>query len=373
VNQITRYLLRQLTITMLAVTVCLTFVVWLTQSLRFVDLIVNQGLDIGRFLSLVMLLMPRFLVIVLPIATFAAILFIYGKAALDSEMVALRAAGVSPVALGRPALLLALFVMAVMYFINVYGLPAAYRHFKDLQFEIRNDFTAILFKEGVFNTITDGVVIYVRARNPDGELFGIFINDQRDPALSVTITAERAVIAESDEGPRAVLINGTRQERTPGAGGGVATLSFDQYTMPLEMIAPPSESRYREPAERYLHELFSPTDGEYDDQARLRFLAEAHWRLAGPLHALMLSVIAIAVMLSGDFNRRGLAKRIGLAVALAGAAEALTFAVLSLAQRFAAFAPLIYILAIAPAPVVALAMGWPRRLGLRRLRPSMVG
>ncbi len=102
-KSISRYLLAQLVVVTLAVTVVLTAVVWLIRSLRFIDLIVNRGLPVDTFFWLMILLLPSFMAVVLPIATFCAVLFVYNKLTMDSEMVAMRAAGLSqiPVCVAR--------------------------------------------------------------------------------------------------------------------------------------------------------------------------------------------------------------------------------------------------------------------------------
>src|SRR3546814_5191353 len=84
---ISRYILGQLAMATVFVTVALTFAIWLTQSLRLIDYIVNRGLPASTFLTFVGLLLPSFLGVVLPVATFVAILFVYHKLAMDSEMV----------------------------------------------------------------------------------------------------------------------------------------------------------------------------------------------------------------------------------------------------------------------------------------------
>ena len=61
---------------MLFVTAALSAAVWLAQSLRLVDLIVNRGLSIDVFLYLALLILPRFLDIVLPIGVFIAVLYV---------------------------------------------------------------------------------------------------------------------------------------------------------------------------------------------------------------------------------------------------------------------------------------------------------
>src|SRR3546814_18155328 len=84
---ISRYIWGQLAMTTVFVTVALTFAIWLTQSLRLIDYIVNRGLPASTFLTFVGLLLPSFLGVVLPVATFVAILFVSHKLALERELV----------------------------------------------------------------------------------------------------------------------------------------------------------------------------------------------------------------------------------------------------------------------------------------------
>ena len=90
-----RYILRQCFSMMIFVTAALSAAVWLAQSLRLVDLIVNRGLAIEVFLYLALLILPRFLDIVLPIGAFIAVLFVFNRLISESELVVMRAAGLS--------------------------------------------------------------------------------------------------------------------------------------------------------------------------------------------------------------------------------------------------------------------------------------
>ena len=94
-NGFTRYVFRQLFVGMILVTAGLTCIIWLSQSLRFVELIVNRGVGVGTFVYLTMLMLPNFLTVILPIALFCVIVFIYAKMITDRELVVMRAAGVS--------------------------------------------------------------------------------------------------------------------------------------------------------------------------------------------------------------------------------------------------------------------------------------
>src|SRR5437870_11503477 len=113
-KRLDRYILRQCFGVMIFVTAALSAAIWLAQSLRLVDLIVNRGLSIEVFLYLALLILPRFLDIVLPIGAFIAVLFIFNRLTSESELVVMRAAGLGPLALARPVFILAAIGFAML-------------------------------------------------------------------------------------------------------------------------------------------------------------------------------------------------------------------------------------------------------------------
>src|SRR5271169_3072727 len=151
-KRLDRYILRQCFGVMIFVTAALSAAVWLAQSLRLIDLIVNRGLSIEVFLYLAALILPRFLDIVLPIGIFIAVLFTFSRMTTESELVVMRAAGLSPAALAKPVLILAAIAFVFLMSLSAYILPVADRAFRDLQFEIRNRFISSLIQEGTFTT-----------------------------------------------------------------------------------------------------------------------------------------------------------------------------------------------------------------------------
>ena len=197
-NRITRYILRQLSLSTALVVVTLTAAIWLTQSLRFVDWIVNRGLPLSTFVYIAMLVLPSFLVVILPIALFAAVLFTYNKLQSDSEIIVLRAVGVGPVQLMTPALMVGVVVTLLAYALNLYLLPLSYRGFKDLQYQIRNNYSAVLLQEGVFTTIDQGLTMFVREQGRRGELFGILVHDSRLETKPVTMVVPFGAGGSSD-------------------------------------------------------------------------------------------------------------------------------------------------------------------------------
>ena len=341
-REVTRYVLWRLVEATLFVTLALAGVVWLSQSLKHVDLIVNRGISFFTFLNLTLLLLPSFLAILLPFALFIAVVHTYHRLTMDSEIIVLRAAGLSPLALAKPALILAGIIVVISYGITLYLQPAGVREFKDLQFTFRGDYSRVLLQEGVFNTLGDGLTVYIRARQPNGVVQGILVHDNRDPAAPVTLMAESGFLVRTPKGPRLSLINGNRQE-FDAVRRKLGLLYFDRHNIDLTSLIGEQGVRWREPRERYLHELFGPPRDANDRAYVAELRAEGHHRLVLPLFSIVLALLAVAALLGGEFSRRGQTGRLFLAAGLAIPFACLAFGFPLALVKLPLLAPLLYL------------------------------
>ena len=364
-----RYILRQSFSIMVFLTAALSAAVWLAQSLRLVDLIVNRGLSAELFLYLALLILPRLLDIVLPIGAFIAVLFVFNRLTSESELVVMRGAGIGPFALARPVFILAGIGCAVLLSLSVYFLPASNRTFKDLQFEIRNRFVSALLQEGTFTTISSKLTIYIAGRDERGQVTGLLINDSRDPRQPVTIMAERGAFADDEQISRIVMVNGSRQS-FDRASGRLSVLTFDRYTLDLNLLRDAPGVRFREAQERFLGELFWPPP-QLEPMLRRGFIVEAHQRLLVPLSIFSFVLIPLACLLPGELNRRGQLRRVLLAVGIAFLFQAVDLGAKNLAGRDTDLIPLLYVVDLSPLVlgIAILRFGLPR-LRMRRAAPA---
>ncbi len=305
-----KYITRHLIHSTLLIAFSLTSIVWLTQALRFIDFIVNQGVSITIFLTLTTLLIPSLLLMILPPAFFCAVLFVYNRLMLDSELVVMQAAGLSRWRLALPALQVAALVALVGYVIAFYLQPVSYAKFRDMQVFLRNNYVSILLQEGVFSSPVDGLTVFIRERDKNNILHGILVHDNRQTDQSVTMMAEEGSLVETPQGPRFLLHRGNRQEINRSK---LSFLNFDSYTLDISLYDQSMKSRNPDPQELYITQLFT-YDEALSPADNLKRLAEGHQRLLWPAYSISLALVALAVMLSGQFNRRGQWQRIGVAV-----------------------------------------------------------
>ena len=372
-----RYLFRQLALALLAVTVGLAALVWLTQSLRFIELVLDRGLSLAVFFELTSLLLPSFFSVILPITTFIVMLFVHLRLAGDRELVVMRAAGLSNWQIARPALALGLLVVAVMALLNFWLVPLSHTTFRQWQFEIRNQLVGVLVQEGVFSTVGSDLTVYARKRDPDGTLRGIMVHDQREAGGAVTILAQSGRIGQGPDGPRVTLYDGVRQQMEKGASGApprLTVLSFSENSVDLARVARSEETRSRDSRERSITELLypDPTEGLRPRDVR-RFRAEGHQRIASPLTAFSFALVGLAVALTGQFRRHGGGVGVVLGIGIMVALLALGLTISNAATRRDGLIWLIWLHAILPGVIsawwLAGAPGLPRKAPRREALP----
>lgn len=347
-NGLNRYIFRHLIVGTLLVSGVLAYILWLTQSLGYIEMIINKGLSIGTWLELTLLLMPNVMVIILPISLFLVVLFIYNKMTVDQELVVAQTAGISQWGLAFPAIVVAVLTTATAYTLTLYYGPMSVRAFKELQWSVRSDVSQVMLREGTFNKVGKGLTIYVRERGPEGDLRGLLVHDKRDEIKSITMMAQNGAVVSGPDGPRVILSKGSRQELTRGKGD-LTLLYFDRYTVDLGLIELTGDARFTDNRERSTAELFtlSEADGIKPRNIR-RMRVEGHQRLTSPLWNLSLAAVALAFILTGTFNRHGQVKRISIAILCTVIIETAGLGAASLASKNLLFVPLLYLVALVP-------------------------
>jgi lipopolysaccharide export system permease protein len=345
ITRLDRYIFRQLALALIAVTGGLTALVWLVQSLRFIELVVNHGLSLGVFIELTGLLIPSFVAVILPITTFVVVQFVYQRLAGDREITVMRAAGLSPLALSRSAIALAVLVVVTGYVLNLWIVPHSLASFRKFQWEIRNSMAAFLLQEGVFTQVSENLTVYVRARDPDGTLHGIMVDDGRNKAAHATILAERGRLVEGPNGPRALLLDGSREEIDHQTGR-LNVLTFGQNDIDLSDNTSSGGVRVPDMSEQPLSRLLDPHMTNPRDVSK--WIAEGHKRLSSPFSAMSYAFVGLLSVLTGTFRRHGSFVRPLVAVGTMVVLLAIGFAVQNLAAGDTVWLPLMWLQAVGP-------------------------
>ena len=357
-RNINRYIMRQLAVPMLFIAFSLTGVIWLSQALKFVEQLIN-GLPVTTFLYLSLLLLPDILRYTLLLGLFFGTLFAFNKLYSDSELIVMWAAGLSKSALARPAIYLALIITLIMYILGFILVPFGNRTVSEMRVAWQDSLAAVVLREGVFNTLTNDVTVYIREKTPAGEMLGILVHDERVPEKPVTYMAERGAFIKTDEGPRFIMNAGNLQEVSK-KNAKLSLLYFDQYALDIGQFEKKSGARWLSPDHRYLWELINPEDSERVRQEKHKLISELHQRLVLPLYAVALVFIALAGVMGGEFARRGRGRQMGIAAAAGVLLLIAGMALFRVTSQPMLVYPLMYLLPIAAGAVGAYFAGGGR-------------
>ena len=313
-NLFITYIYRQLLGPFILIMLSMTGIAWLTQSLRFIELIVIKGLPINIFLNLTILIIPKLLVTIIPFVAFLAVLITYTRLNTESELISMKSAGMTNFKILLPAVIFGITLGALTISIENYGSPYAYNKFKTLQHTIRNNYISTLFQEKVFSSPIKGLTVFIKERDKIGNFQGILIHDERDTNKTISIIAEQGKIVTTLEGARFALINGNRQEVSKDKN--ISILYFNEYTLNITNYNKDTSPRFKEASERSFYELFN-SEKNISALYKKEFVAEGHKRIMTPIIVLIMVLIGALTSIIGSFNRKASMKKIFYSISTA--------------------------------------------------------
>ena len=300
--QFNLYIFNQLLRTSLALTLVLVGIIWLFQTIRILELVVNRGAAVGDFLLMSVASMPLWLMIAIPISGFIAVNWVFSRILADRELLVMQSIGLSPLQLAKAPIALGILLTTFLMVNTVYILPTSFGVYKDLQFKLRNSIPTILLRDGVFIGFADDMTMFIGSRDDDDIMRDLFIHDARIVDRIITMTAQSGEFIERDGSPTLILQNGERSERNAEGQSG-AVLLFDTHSVTITRNSSQQTERATiDINEDSISNLLSP-DAAQSPQYYLQRHAEGHYRIASPWLGLGLALLSVAIILRGQIRR----------------------------------------------------------------------
>ncbi len=291
----------------LVISLVLTGIVWLSRSLKYIDLIINKGLSLSSYFWFVSLIAPKILALLLPLISFVAVIYTYQKLKGESELLIIETFGLSKLFLMVPAIIFGGIVAICLLIIEVYLSPNNYKTFKSFQSELRNNFVMSTLEAGSFHNPIRGLTVYIDKANKNGEVKNILIHDTRNKEIESTILAKQGILTNYENKTKVIVFDGTRYVFN-NKNKKTSILNFSKYE--FQIITEKKETvRFKQVEERSIKELFYP-DKTINKKIKNEFLAEAHKRLSSPFLVIFMSALAAFSILFGEFKRKVLVSKI---------------------------------------------------------------
>lgn len=184
-----------------------TFILLIRFLFQSAEMIIRRGLPISIVGKLLLLTLPNIVVLTLPMSLLFGTLIAVGRLSSDSELIAMRACGVSLLSLYRPILLLSGVLTLVNTSLMVYALPWGNNSLQDLRLEIMTQTVSQQVEPRVFYEEWEGKVVYVFEVPPGSKRWkGVFLAEAVPASENNQITiADWGEVLVDQAGERVVL------------------------------------------------------------------------------------------------------------------------------------------------------------------------
>jgi len=205
-RRLDRYLIREILGPLALGFSVYTFIMLIRFLFQSAEMIIRRGLGVDVVGELLLYSLPNIVVLTIPMAMLFAILIAVGRLSSDSELVALRASGVSLVSLYRPILTLSLVLTLINVALMVWALPWGNHSLQVLRFEVISETMARQVEPRVFYSEFKGKLLYVFGQEEGSEDWdGVFLAEALPGTRNEVTIAERGHLRIADGGEQVIL------------------------------------------------------------------------------------------------------------------------------------------------------------------------
>ncbi|MFT3745195.1 MAG: LptF/LptG family permease [Pyrinomonadaceae bacterium] len=200
----------------------LSVILFVQQTSRYSDILFSVNLPTNLIWQLTIALIPNVIAFTCPMAMLVGTIIGLTKMQGDSELIAIRAAGVGNLQIALPIMILGLLMSGFAFLVNIKGVPMAASLMQKVALETALKKLESPIEPGVFNTEVNGYTIYVKGGDLETRTWkNIFIYSEDLPNNSLRlITSRNGRIDTTGQNSELVLENATVSTLPidPGAG-----------------------------------------------------------------------------------------------------------------------------------------------------------
>ena len=310
------YLAREMWPPFFASLIVAVFIVIATELLPITELIVGHGVKLSLVLWVVLYLLPDILTFSMPAASLMSAIVAFLRLSSDSEIIAMRASGISLRQMLPAVVALSALGLIVTLLIAVFAVPWGNRSFKETLFEMAQAKAATAIRPNVFSEPFPNVIFYVNSfSRSSGAMEQVFVVDRRDGETINTIVAEEGRISYLRE-KQTVMLRFSRGTilAVESAMDAARTIKFETYDLVLELhdMIEAWRSREKSPKELTVPELLEEIGKNEEGVRRNEMVVELMEKITVPMAVFFMALVGFP--LGAQLQSRGRSVGIGIGV-----------------------------------------------------------
>jgi lipopolysaccharide export system permease protein len=314
VTKIDRYILAQLFGPFAFFCFIISGILWLNQALGIIRIVTENGQPASIFVELSILLLPKVLVAAIPIAGFAAAVYLTNRLYGETELVVMMSAGRSYRALAKPFLIFGAVCFSALFIVVHFLGPISESKLFAKQDQIKREFITQIIQPGAFISSQGKFTFFFGQKGRNGELKDVMIEETVSEGVTITHIANEGQVIR-DGGKTTLVLQAGSIQRYNQVAGDFSLVQFDSLAFDLTQMGNDFKPRVVDVSEFTSPRLYQElSEMNADDPALGRATALFHDRNAKTLLALLFPVLGMVTLLVGGYRRSGFTIRIVLGV-----------------------------------------------------------
>jgi len=303
--KINRYIAREITVPFFLGLGIFTFILLMDKVLSLTELVVSKGVHFSEALSLIIYILPSFLVIAIPMAFLLAVLLAFGRLSTDEEITAAKSSGISLLQMLPPVMILSVIAFVITLGLMIYALPWGNHSFKTKVYELaRREASTSIVPGKVLDSFSD-IILYVNEEDKStGRYKGVMISSEKKEGKTSTVVAkEGEIISTPDDFSIALrLYDGTIHRNGDKEDLKYSLIKFKTYdiTLSIESKKGPAMAATKGDRELGIGELLKKSKelrkrGQNDDY----LMVELHKKFSIPFACIVFALIGAPLGIQG--------------------------------------------------------------------------
>jgi len=274
----------------------LTFVFLMTRIPEITNMVVNYNTGISSILLMVIFTLPKFLEYTIPMSVMISVLLTFMRMSGESEIIALKGAGVSLYKLLPPIVVFCVLATCLTMWVAVFGVSWSNFSLRKKTIEIARSSIDAALQERQFNSKLSDIMIYVSHVNmKTRDLKDVFIEDRRTQGVtSISVAPVGKLIRQGDEMVYTIRLYDGMINQVKNKDNSVTNITFGHYDINIDMNMQAGSIKItKELDERSLEDLVQLLRTGIEDKSEYAAaLMVLHEKFAIPFACLALGILA---------------------------------------------------------------------------------
>ena len=303
-NKLGYYFILEFLKNYLSILLAFGLVIWITQAVRLLDLISEDGNSIATYFLYILSILPKILTRISIIIFFISLFVTISKFEDHNELKALWFSGVNKKKFFYFLFKFSILFVFLLVLIRLFLVPYFSNYSRYLLLNSTVGSIAPLIKYNNFNNPLKKITIYVGKKNQINELEDIILYEN-NADKSKTIIAKTGIIINENNKNLLVLVNGSIQEESNSRK--ITIIDFDKITLDLSQYSKKTVDYYKF-HEISSIELFKRAKNKNETQLT-DIITELNNRIVIPLFIPSLVILACFLMsINGEFINKKIFK-----------------------------------------------------------------